>query len=242
MTKTVQWIRSFLFVVIMYLALPIYGLIYAIPAIRSAEGAVRACHAYASFVKWLAAWLLGLRTEVRGTPPTGEVLVAAKHQSFFDVIMIYTAVPWGKFIMKALLKYAPVFGQFTMRLGCIPVERGKRGAAIKKMLEDVKSGKANPGQVIIYPQGTRVAPGDHKPYKMGTAALYAELGQPCVPVATNVGVFWPKRGILRKPGVAVIEFMDPIEPGMEPKAFMAHLEEIIETKSNELVEEARKNV
>lgn len=185
--------------------------------------------------------LLGLKTEIRGTPPTGEVLIAAKHQSFFDVFLIYSAVPWGKFIMKALLAYAPVFGQFTQRLGCIPVHRGRRGAAIKKMLEDVRSGDAQPGQLIIYPQGTRVAPGEHKPYKAGTAALYGELGQLCVPVATNVGVFWPKRGILRNPGLAVVEFLDPIEPGMEPKAFMDHLEKVIETRTEALVEEARRN-
>ena len=239
MSNAVQWIKSLIFVIIMYIALPIYGLMYLPAAIRAPKGAAAACHAYARFVMRLADKLLGLKTEIRGTPPTGEVLVAAKHQSFFDVFLIYSAVPWGKFIMKALLKYAPIFGSFTMRLGCIPVERGKRGAAIKKMLEDVRSGRANPGQVIIYPQGTRVAPGAYKPYKKGTAALYAELGQPCVPVATNAGVFWPKRGILRKPGVAVVEFLDPIEPGMDAKEFMAHLEDVIETRTNALVEEAR---
>lgn len=241
MTNTLQWIKSLIFVVIMYIALPIYGLMYTPAAIRAPKGAVDACHAYARFVIKMADVLLGLKTEVRGTPPTGEVLVAAKHQSFFDVFLIYSAVPWGKFIMKAILAYAPVFGQFTQRLGCIPVQRGKRGVAIKKMLEDVRTGQAEPGQVIIYPQGTRVAPGEYKPYKPGTAALYNELGQPCVPVATNVGVFWPKRGILRKPGLAVIEFLEPIQPGMEQKEFMAHLEDLIETRSNELVEEARAN-
>jgi len=241
MTDWLQWLKSLLFNVIMYLALPIYGLMYLPAAIRAPEGAMRACHAYARFVMGVADRLLGLKTEVRGTPPTGEALVAAKHQSFFDVMVIYTAMPWGKFIMKAILMYAPIFGQFTLRLGCIPVQRGKRGAAIKKMLEDVRAGRANPGQLIIYPQGTRVAPGDYKPYKKGTAALYSELGQPCVPVATNIGMFWPKRGIMRKPGVAVVEFLDPIEPGMEAKAFMAHLEKVIEERSDALAEEAKAN-
>ena len=88
---------------------------------------------------------------------------------------------------------------------------------------------------MIYPQGTRVAPGDHKPYKVGSAVLYTELGQRCYPVACNVGVFWPRYGILKKPGTAVIEFLDPIEPGLEKNAFMSHLEDVVETRSKELM-------
>ena len=90
------------------------------------------------------------------------------------------------------------------------MDRGKRGAAIAKMKADVAAGAAEPGQLIIYPQGTRVAPGETLPYKVGTGLLYEQLGQPCYPVATNVGVFWPKRGILRKPGLAVVEFLPAI--------------------------------
>ncbi|MEY4304522.1 MAG: hypothetical protein RIT52_697, partial [Pseudomonadota bacterium] len=95
-----------------------------------------------------------------------------------------------------------------------------------------------PGQLIIYPQGTRVAPGVAKPYKVGTGLLYDQLGQPCVPVGTNVGVFWPKRGILRKPGVAVVEFLPRIEPGLPVPAFMAKLEQEVEASSNRLMAEA----
>ena len=91
---------------------------------------------------------------------------------------------------------------------------------------------------MIYPQGTRVAPGDHKPYKVGSAVLYTKLGQRCYPVACNVGVFWPRYGILKKPGTAVIEFLDPIEPGLEKNAFMSHLEDVVETRSNELMRDA----
>ena len=184
--------------------------------------------------------MVGLRTEVRGTPPTGEVMIAAKHQSFLDIILIYHAIPRGKFIMKRELMYAPILGQYAMRIGCVPVNRGKRGAAIAKMKEAVARGSADPGQLVIYPQGTRVAPGDKKPYKVGTGALYQQLGQPCVPVATNVGCFWPKRGFLRKPGLGVIEFLQPIETGLEIKEFMGRLEEAVETASDRLAEEARR--
>lgn len=134
--------------------------------------------------------------------------------------------------------YAPFLGQYALKIGCVPVDRGKRGAAITKMKADVARGTAEPGQLIIYPQGTRVAPGATKPYKVGTGLLYEQLGQPCFPVATNVGIFWPKRGILRKPGLAVVEFLDPIVPGLAIPAFMERLETEVETHSNRLMAEA----
>ena len=176
--------------------------------------------------------------EVRGTPPTGECIIAAKHQSFLDIILIFNAVPAGKFIMKRELLFTPFLGQYALRIGCVPVNRGKRGAAIAQMKADVAKGTAEPGQLIIYPQGTRVAPGDAKPYKVGTGLLYEQLAQPCTPVATNVGVFWPKQGILRKPGLAVVEFLPPIAPGLTIPQFMATLEQQVETQSNRLMAEA----
>lgn len=182
--------------------------------------------------------MVGLKTEVRGTPPADEVLIVAKHQSFLDIILIFASVPAGKFIMKRELMYAPILGQYGLRLGCVPVDRGKRSQAIKKMIEDVEKGRQAPGQLIIYPQGTRIAPGVKAPYKVGSGILYDELGQDCVPVATNVGVFWPRKGIMRKPGTAVVEFLPRIEAGLSKDAFMEQLEEVVETNSNRLMREA----
>jgi 1-acyl-sn-glycerol-3-phosphate acyltransferase len=234
----IQTIRSFLHIVQMYVAMLVISVAFFPFAVFSASGAHAACHTYCRWVFWTLKWMVGLKIEVRGPPPTGEVLVAAKHQSFLDVMAIYHAVPRGKFIMKRILMYAPFLGQYGLRIGCVPVDRGKRGAAIKKMLEDVRSGKQRGGQLIIYPQGTRIAPGVSAPYKQGSGALYAQLGQPCVPVATNIGIFWPKKGITRKQGTAVVEFLPEIEPGMEPKPFMARLEAEIEAASDALNAEA----
>jgi 1-acyl-sn-glycerol-3-phosphate acyltransferase len=233
-----QWLRSLIYSGLIYLAMLPVAIAYLPWALASRKGAVAAAHAWARFALWLARVLLGLKGEVRGTPPTGEVLIAAKHQSFLDILLVYTAIPHGKFIMKKELTWAPIFGQYALRLGCIPVDRGKRGQAIKAMLADVAAGKADPGQVVIYPQGTRVAPGAQLPYKIGTGALYQELGQPCVPVACNVGLFWPRRGIYRRPGTAVIEFLDPIPPGLPLPEFMARLQTAIETRSDALMAEA----
>lgn len=238
MKYAIQWIRSLLFNIQMYLALPVWGIVFVIPAIISRRGAILCCRSYCWYIKWTARWMIGLTCEVRGTPPQDEVLIAAKHQSFLDVLMIYGDIPAGKFIMKRILMFAPIVGQFGLRVGCIPVSRGKRGAAIKKMLADVEAGRTAGGQLIIYSQGTRIAPGVKAPYKIGTGVLYQEMGQDCVPVAANVGVFWPKAGIYRKPGVAVVEFLPRIPAGLPRNVFMKVLEEAVETRSNELMREA----
>ncbi len=234
----IRWVMSLIFIIQMYLAMAVIAVVFAPFALFSRNAAVRACHVFCAWVLVTLRLLCGLRTEVRGTPPTDEVMIAAKHQSFLDIIMIYNAVPRGKFIMKRELLWTPFLGQYALRIGCVPVDRGARGAAISKMKADVQAGTAFPGQLIIYPQGTRVAPGVSKPYKVGSGLLYEQLGQPCVPVAANVGLFWPKRGILRKPGVAVVEFLPRIEQGLPVRDFMARLEAEVETASNNLMAEA----
>ncbi len=238
MKYAIQWVRSLLFNAQMYVALFIVGIVFFIPALISRRGAIAACRSYGKWVMWTAGWMVGVKCVIRGTPPTDEVVIAAKHQSFLDVLMIYSALPRGKFIMKRLLMYAPVVGQYGLRIGCIPVDRGKRAQAVKKMVVDVAAGRAMAGQLIIYPQGTRIAPGVKAKYKVGAAILYTELNQDCIPVAVNVGLFWPKRGIYRTPGTAVIEFLPRIPKGMEVSAFTTKLEDVIETRSNELMREA----
>lgn len=233
-----QYVRSVAFIVQMYLAMAVMALGWLPFVLYDRRHALGAVHAYCRWVRWSAARLVGLRSEVRGEPPADEVLIAAKHQSFFDIILIVSAVPRPRFIMKRELLWTPIVGWYALRIGCVPVDRGRRGVAISRMLADVAKGRTDPGQLIIYPQGTRVAPGAHRPYKSGTAALYAQLGQPCVPVATNVGVFWPRHAILRKPGLAVVEFLPRIEPGLSSAVFLGRLQAEIETASDSLMVEA----
>jgi 1-acyl-sn-glycerol-3-phosphate acyltransferase len=237
MSGAVQWIRSVVFIVQMYVAMAVIGIALFPWALVSKRGAQAGCKAFCLYVRWSAGWMVGLRSEIRGTPPKGAVMIAAKHQSFFDIILIFAAVPAGKFIMKQELLWTPILGQYAMRIGCIPVNRGKRGAAIKKMVEDVARGAVRPGQLIIYPQGTRVAPGAQAPSKVGVGVLYRETGQPVVPVATNAGAFWPRTGIWRRPGTVVVEFLPVIEPGLAIEPFMERLEREVETASDRLLEE-----
>jgi 1-acyl-sn-glycerol-3-phosphate acyltransferase len=234
----IQWVRSAIFVFQLYFAMLVLGIVFLPWALFSSRGARMACKSFCVWTRFTARWMVGLRTEVRGPVPQGEVLIAAKHQSFLDIILIFGAVPAGKFIMKHELLYTPVIGQYARRIGCVPVARGKRGAAIARMLSDVKKGAAEPGQLIIYPQGTRVAPGVKQGYKVGAALLYEQTGQPCVPAATNVGLFWPRKGILRKPGLAVVEFLPAIEPGLGRETLLIRLETEIEAASNALMREA----
>ncbi|OBY28836.1 lysophospholipid acyltransferase family protein [Leisingera sp. JC1] len=238
MKNPIQWLRSLVFITQMYLAMLVLGIVFAPWAMVSPKGARTACKTYARWSLWTARWMVGIRSEVRGQVPEGEVIVAAKHQSFLDILIIFNAVPSARFIMKKELMWTPVIGVYAKRLGCVPVNRGKRGAAIAKMVKDVAKESTEPGQLIIYSQGTRVAPGARKPYKIGTAVLYDGLNQPCVPAATNVGVFWPRTGIYRKPGLAVVEFLEPMQPGLARDEFMAQLEERVESRSDALMREA----
>ena len=238
MRDAVQWLRSLVFLVNIYGMMGVMGIVFFPWAIFSRKGALAACHTWCWWVRWTARWMVGIRTEVRGTPPSDEVLIAAKHQSFLDIILIFGSVPAGKFIMKRELMWAPVIGQYALKIGCVPVDRGKRSQAIKKMVRDVAKGRQQPGQLIIYPQGTRIAPGVQAPFKIGSGVLYEELGQDCVPAATNVGLFWPRMGILRKPGLAVVEFLPRIEAGLDKGTFMARLADEVEEASNRLMKEA----
>jgi 1-acyl-sn-glycerol-3-phosphate acyltransferase len=239
MPRPLQWTLSLIFIAQMYLAMVPVALIFGIPALISRGAAVAGVHAYTRWVMLTARLLVGLRVEIRGPVPQGEVLIAAKHQSFFDIIALASVLDRPRFVMKRELIYTPILGQFALRIGCVAVDRGKGGKVVSKMKADVAARADFPGQLVIYPQGTRVAPGDKLPYKVGAGLLYAQLGQPCHLMATNIGHFWPKRGILRLRGTAVVEFLPPLAPGLSVGDFMRAMEPQIEAASDRLLAEAR---
>jgi 1-acyl-sn-glycerol-3-phosphate acyltransferase len=238
MGYALQWTRSLVFAGQAYAMMALMAVFFTPWAMVDRRGAFAGVHTWCRWVRWTARWMIGLRSEVRGEIPSGEVMIAAKHQSFFDIIILVSELPRPKFVMKQELNRAPILGWYARRIGCVSVDRGRRGAAIREMLARVASGQQEPGQLIIYPQGTRVAPGAHRDYKVGTGVLYQEMGVPCVPVACNVGVFWPRRRIFRAPGTAVVEFLPAIEPGLPLRAFMTRLEAEVEDASNLLMREA----
>lgn len=233
-----QYLRSLVFNTQMYVVMALMALVYTPITLVYRPMAFPAIRTYCRYVRWSAAWMVGLRSEVRGAIPQGECLIASKHQSFFDILLIVSEVPRPKFIMKAELRFVPIIGWYAKWIGCVPVQREKRGHAVAAMKEQVEAGRALPGQLIIYPQGTRAAPDAKLPYMVGSAILYTQLGQECIPAATNVGLFWPRMGVLRKPGLAVVEFLPAIPPGTPPRAFMKDLESAVETASDRLMAEA----
>ena len=238
MAYAIQWLRSLLFTVQAYGMMVVVAGVHLPWALVDRRGAFSAVHVWTRWVRWTARWMINLRSEVRGEVPLGEVMIAAKHQSFFDIIMICSVLPRPKFIMKKQLAWAPVLGWYAKRIGCVPVDRGRRGAAIRAMVDAAKAGGQEPGQLIIFPQGTRVAPEAKLPYKVGVAVLYQELGVPVVPVACNVGVFWPRQAVYRKPGVAIIEFLPAIAPGQPMRALLQQVEAQVEAHSEALMAEA----
>jgi 1-acyl-sn-glycerol-3-phosphate acyltransferase len=215
----------------------VMGILGAPLALWSVDGAYRVVKAYCVVIFWLLRVICGLRVEIRGNVPQGEVLVAAKHQSFLDIMMITHALPRPKFIMKKELRWAPIIGLYALRIGSTPVARGERGRAMKAMV--AHAGRTTESrQLVIYPQGTRVAPGARPPFKVGAGVLYDRFSQPCVPAATNAGVFWGRRSPYRRPGLAVVEFLQPIPPGLSVAAFMERIEDVVETESDRLMREA----
>ena len=238
MRLLIQYFLSIIFITQMYIMMVVITCLFIPLVIIKNSLAITAINTWCNWVKFTAKFIVGIKTEIRGIAPAHDVLVIAKHQSFLDIILIVSALQRPKFIMKKEILITPIIGFWAKKIGCIPIDRGKKGAAIKDMVKSVhESNKTTPGQLIIFPQGTRVAPTAKAPYKIGSGILYSELKQDCYPVATNVGVLWPRRNILRRKGTAVIEFLQPIKSGLDTKEFMELIETNIETASKKLMHE-----
>lgn len=232
-------VRGALFYAWFYLSMAVCGALFFIPAAASPRLARRLAKIWLGMMFVALRLIGGVRVEVRGEVPTGRVVVAAKHQSMLDVFIIVHALPEARFVMKRELVRTPIFGWFALRLGTVPVDRGGGSAALVAMVERMMAEARQSGQIVIYPQGTRTPPGRQVSYKAGVHALYAASGLPCVPAATNSGRFQPK-GLRINPGVAVVEFLPTIAPGLGRDAFMSRIEAEIEQASRSLDADSRR--
>lgn len=196
---------------------------------------------------WLLRVVCGTKVEWRGLerlpksgrPGSGGYLVAAKHQSIWETFALVPLFDDPTFIIKRELQWIPVFGWFTIRGEMIPVDRRAGAQAVPRMMAHARRAIAENRQIVIFPEGTRRPPDAQPAYKFGVARLYAETGAPCVPIALNSGVFWPRRRFLRYPGTIVVEILEPIPPGLASPAFMQRLQEDIESATARLVAEGR---
>lgn len=179
----------------------------------------------------------GIKVEVRGTQyiPQGAALVAPKHQCMLDVFAQFTWLPASAFVMKQELAWIPWFGWYARKVGCIVIDRSGGATTMRQVIREGTALFAKGRQVVTFPEGTRKPPGAEPDYKPGIAALYRELNVPVYPVATNAGVHWPAHGFIRKPGLIVFEYLEPIPPGLKRAEFMRILQERIEAKSTELL-------
>lgn len=196
---------------------------------------------------WLAGVQAGLRLiaglgyELRGREnlPAGPFLVASKHQSAFETFVFHLLFNDPAFILKRELLWIPFFGWYLGKSGVIAIDRSAGTKALKAMVKGAEDAAAQGRPVVIFPEGTRAPPGEKLPYHTGIAMIYGALKLPVVPIALNSGLFWRRRGFMKKPGTIVIEALPALQPGMDRKAFMAELESRIETATDRLVAEAR---
>lgn len=232
-------IRSLLFNAIFYLWTIVccFGLLWTLPLPR--RFLVGGVTWYMRTLVVLERAIIGLEHEIKGLehlPREGAYIVGAKHQSMWETMKLHLILGDPAIILKRELLFLPIWGWYAAKADMIAVNRGKKGAAVASMLAGARRVAAEGRPICIFPQGTRVAPGDHHPYKIGIAILYEDLGLPIVPMALNSGMFWGRRTFIRRPGRITIEFLPPIPPGLPKETALARLEQELETASDRLVE------
>ena len=185
----------------------------------------------------LLAGICDLRHQIRGLEhlPPGPCIIASKHQSTWDTLIFAVLFHGPSFIAKRELLWIPLFGWYIQRTGCIPIDRKSGASALKRMIAGGRDRIGKGRHIIIFPEGTRVAPGQRRPYHPGVGALYRQLGVPVVPVVLDSGRFWGRRTFIKRPGRITLEFLEPIAPGLSRKDFTAELERRIETASARLL-------
>jgi 1-acyl-sn-glycerol-3-phosphate acyltransferase len=234
---TVLVLRSIVFNLLFYLNL-LAHVIAAIPTYALPRGAFMAvARSWGRTTNWLLGAVTNTKVEYRGVEkiPRGALLVASKHQSVWETAGLLLLFEDPAYIFKRELMWIPIFGWYAWKTDMIPIGRNARGGALAGMIKRVRDELARGRQIIIFPEGTRSAPGAPPAYKQGVARLYEAANVPCLPVALNSGLFWPRRKFMRYPGTIRLEVLDPIPPGLDPQAFAARLERDIEAATARLI-------
>jgi 1-acyl-sn-glycerol-3-phosphate acyltransferase len=207
--------------------------------------AVRLVRVWAGIVLAMLRGIVGLRFVVTGAqhlPRSGPALIAAKHQSAFDTIVWLVLLPDAAYVLKRELLRIPVYGWFSRHIGMIAVDRTAGASAMRGLIRDALAALAAGRQVVIFPEGTRMAPGTERTYQPGIAALYARAALPVIPVATDSGVYWGRRAFLKYPGTITVAIQPPIAPGLGRDAFLATLRARIEPACRALVSTTAESV
>ena len=236
-------IRSNLFNGLFYLWSVFMVLLFAPALLLPYQVTVWGQRQWARGVNFLMGLTVGIHVEYRGLEhrPKGAAIVAAKHQSVWDTLIWHIILDNPAIVLKRELLLIPIYGWLCRKTRMIAVNRKAGAKALRVMLEDAKSATALGRPIVIFPQGTRTSPGtlvEDVPYLPGVSALYSSLDVPVVPVALNSGLFWPRRQLMRRPGTIVLEYLQPIPPGLRRKEFDALLQNRIENATSALESEA----
>jgi 1-acyl-sn-glycerol-3-phosphate acyltransferase len=234
-------LRSLIFDALYYANLLVH-MIAALPTLVLPYPVLRAfIRSYARTSLWLLRVVCDIKVEWRGVGKLskGSYIVACKHQSAWETFALYAVFDDPMYVLKRELMWIPLFGWHMWKAGLIPIDRNAGLAALTRMAARARVALTGPRprQLIIFPEGTRRAPGAEPSYKPGVAYLYAKTGVPCVPVALNSGLYWPRRSLYRFPGTVIVEILDPIAPGLERDVFFSQLQKMIETASARLLQE-----
>jgi 1-acyl-sn-glycerol-3-phosphate acyltransferase len=196
----------------------------------------RAVASWTTVNHWLLWMICGIDFDIRGIEriPRGPLLVAIKHQSAWDTFALLSLFSDPAYILKRELMWIPLFGWYCMK--------ARRSEALAEMTERAKREMAHGRQIVIFPEGTRRAPDAEPDYRYGVAHLYGALGVPCIPIALNSGLFWPRRSLHMRPGTIRVEVLEPIAPGMHPDAFLVVLQNQLEPATTRLVSAGRSEI
>lgn len=234
-------VRSILFNILLYAFTLLLG-VFGLPSFLLGRRAVlKVSRFWSGGVVALARVVAGIDVDLRGTEnlPKGAAIVAAKHQSAWETLYFTELLDSPAAVMKEELVKAPIIGPYLRAMDMIAIDRRAGASALRRMVEKARVAAAVGRPILIFPQGTRVSPGMKAPYHPGTAALYAGLGLPVIPVALNSGLYWSRNAFWKRPGRIVVEFLPAIPPGLDRKTFMARLQETLETETARLEAEAR---
>lgn len=240
MTALLIMAHSLLFNVLFYVTTTLFVVIGSPLLFAPRSWAMAALKLHARFELFLLRAIVGTKTEVRGREniPEGPCLVASKHQSAWETFALIPIFRDPALLMKRELFWIPFHGWFSYKFEMIAVDRDRGPTALRRMLREARKRIDDRREIIIFPEGTRRPAGAPPDYKTGIVLLYDALGVPCIPVALNSGLFWPRRSMLRRPGTIVVEILDPIPPGLPKGEFLRRLETAIEGASNRLLVEA----
>ena len=233
-----NYVRSFFFNVILFgtTAVMCFLMVWALPLPR--QYILWVIHAWLYQVAWIERNIGGITYRVVGREniPVGACIIAAKHQSVWETFKLHVLFDDPAIVLKKELLSIPVWGWYLRRSGMIPIDRAGKTGALSGMMEAAHRAVTAGRKIVIFPQGTRIAPDEVRPYKSGVAALYQELNVPVVPMALNSGVYWPKHSFLKKPGTITIEFLPPILPGQPRDEMMERLTTELESASIRLAQ------